>query len=278
MSSAPAAPLRARMREIIFGHETPLGKGFDVAIIWLIVASVLVVMLDSVREIRVAYGGWLRAAEWLFTIVFTVEYAARLWCAPSGARYARSFFGIVDVAAILPTYLSLFVPGGQALLAVRALRLLRVFRVLKLAQYVSEATVLMRALRASQHKITVFLASVVTLVVTLGSMMYLVEGGTNGFTSIPRSVYWAIVTLTTVGYGDLTPQPGLGQGLAAVIMLRCYGIIAVPTGMVTVEFCVATRQAAAERPCPECGLAEHDRDARHCKRCGARLPSRAGAD
>ena len=171
-------------------------------------------MVESIPSVRQSYGGWLRIAEWVFTIIFTVEYLLRLWSSPQPVRYARSLFGIVDLLAILPTYLTLVLPGGQALLAIRAIRLLRVFRVLKLAQYVSEAAVLVRALRASRHKITVFITAVVTLVVTLGAMMYLVEGSASGFTSIPVSVYWAIVTLTTVGYGDIAPRTPLGQGLA----------------------------------------------------------------
>jgi len=263
--------LRERLREVIFGHLTPAGKAFDVVLIGLIIASVLVVMLDSVQTFHIAHGRLLRLTEWGFTVVFTLEYMLRLWCAPKAVRYARSFFGIVDLIAILPTYLSLVVPGGQALLAVRVLRLLRVFRVLKLAQYVSEAAVLMRALRASRAKITVFVAGVVTLVVTLGSLMYLVEGAENGFTSIPKSVYWAIVTLTTVGYGDIAPQTTLGQGLAAMIMLLGYAIIAVPTGIVTVEIGSAARKAAEERGCPHCDLTGHDSDARYCKRCGWKI-------
>jgi voltage-gated potassium channel len=271
-SSSPGLLPRARAYEIIFEHDTPAGKTFDVVLIWLIVASVVVVMLDSVGEVRDAYGAWLRGAEWAFTAVFTAEYLVRLWCSRDRWRYARSFFGMVDLVAILPTYLSLVVPGGQALLTVRALRLLRVFRVLKLANYLSEAAVLVRALRASRHKIILFLAAVLTLVVTLGSTMYLVEGAANGFTSIPRSVYWAIVTLTTVGYGDIAPRTALGQALAAIVMILGYAIIAVPTGIVTVEIGAAARQAASERTCPQCGLAGHDSDAKHCKRCGAGVP------
>jgi len=272
-TSVPSPPSpRQRAREVVFGHETPAGKAFDVALIWLIVASVAVVVLESVQSIRAARGPWLRGAEWGFTILFTAEYLLRLWCAPRAGRYARSFFGLVDLVAILPTYLSLVVPGGQALLAVRALRLLRVFRVLKLGEYVSEAAVLIRALRASQHKIIVFITSVLTLVVSIGAMMYLVEGSDHGFTSIPRSIYWAVVTLTTVGYGDLAPQTALGQTLAALVMIMGYGIIAVPTGIVTVEIGAATRRAAEERSCPQCGLIGHDRDARHCKRCGHAIP------
>lgn len=267
----PRAALRARAHIIVFGHETPAGKAFDVGLIWVIIASVVVVMLESVPAIRAGYGPWLRVAEWVFTGIFSLEYALRLWCASSAARYARSFFGVVDLLAILPTYLSLVLPGGQALLTVRAIRLLRVFRILKLATYVSEAAVLMQALRASRQKITVFVAGVLTLVVAIGSLMYLVEGAEHGFTSIPTSVYWAIVTLTTVGYGDIAPQTTLGQALAAIVMILGYAIIAVPTGIVTVEIGAAVRQAAAARACPGCGLTGHDGDARHCKRCGTRL-------
>ena len=273
MSEDPQVPMTARQRayQIIFGHETAAGRAFDVALILSIIASVMVVMLESVQAVRAEHGGLLRVLEWGFTILFTIEYLLRLWCSPKPVRYARSFFGVVDLLAILPTYLSLIFPGGQALLSVRALRLLRVFRILKLAHHVSEAGVLMRALRQSRDKITVFIAAVLTLVVVLGSMMYLIEGGANGFTSIPRSVYWAIVTLTTVGYGDIAPQTNLGQALAAVVMIMGYAIIAVPMGIVTVELGNVARRARAERSCPQCGLADHDADAWHCKKCGARL-------
>jgi voltage-gated potassium channel len=268
----PRSALREKVRIVIFGHETPAGKAFDVILIGLILVSVIVVMLESVRGIRLQYGPWLRRAEWAFTIGFTIEYLLRLWSAPRAMGYARSFYGVVDLIAIVPTYLTLLIPGGQALATVRALRILRVFRVLKLAHFVSEGNVLMRALAASRHKITVFVAAVLTLVVTLGSMMYLVEGGDSGFTSIPKGVYWAIVTLTTVGYGDIAPQTSLGQALAAVVMILGYAIIAVPTGIVTVEIGEATRRAAREREgartCSGCGLAYHDEDALHCKRCG----------
>jgi len=267
----PDRSLRTAARDVVFGHETPAGKAFDVVLIVAIVASVLVVMLESVQEYRLAYGPQLRMAEWVFTGLFTLEYVTRLWCAERAWRYARSFFGVVDLLAILPTYLSLVIPGGQALLSVRALRLLRVFRVLKLGQYVSEAALLMRAMRQSRQKIAVFVLAVLTLVVIFGSLMYLIEGRENGFTSIPRSVYWAIVTLTTVGYGDIAPRTNLGQALAAVIMIMGYAIIAVPTGIVTVELGQAVRRARAERACPSCGLTDHDADARCCKSCGASL-------
>ena len=273
MESTVAAheTLKARVHRIIFGHDTPAGKMFDVILIWLILASVLVVMLESVPRVRAQYLGVLRAAEWGFTILFTIEYAARLWCSPSAGRYARSFFGVIDLLAVIPTYLTLFVPGGQALVTVRAIRLLRVFRVLKLAHYVSEATVLTRALRASRHKIIVFVAGVLILVVILGSLMYLVEGAKNGFTSIPKSVYWAIVTLTTVGYGDIAPQTDIGQALAAMVMILGYAIIAVPTGIVTVEIGEAHRRAAAEDACKRCGGTGHQRDARFCRLCAQPL-------
>ncbi len=280
MSEAPQATMTARERtyEVIFGHHTPAGRAFDVALILLIITSVLVVMLESVQTMRLEHGTLLRALEWGFTILFSIEYILRLWCSPKPARYARSFFGAVDLLAILPTYLSLVLPGGQALLSVRALRLLRVFRILKLAHLVSESRVLMRALSQSRDKITVFIATVLTLVVILGSMMYLIEGGANGFTSIPRSVYWAIVTLTTVGYGDIAPQTNMGQALAAVVMIMGYAIIAVPTGIVTVELGNVVRQARSERVCANCGAAGHEADAQHCNKCGAGLRQTVSAE
>ena len=273
MAEDHQVPVTARERtyEIIFGHHSPAGRAFDVALILLIIASVMVVMLESVQAARAEHGSTLRALEWGFTIMFTIEYFLRLWCSPKPTRYARSFFGVVDLLAILPTYLSLVLPGGQALLSVRALRLLRVFRIFKLAHHVSEAGALMRALGQSRDKITVFLATVLTLVVILGSLMYLIEGGANGFTSIPRSVYWAIVTLTTVGYGNIAPQTNLGQMLAAVVMIMGYAIIAVPTGIVSVEMANVARQARSERVCANCGARGHDADAKHCNKCGAEL-------
>ena len=268
--TAPAS-WRTRMYEVIFEADTPAGKLFDVVLIWLIVASVLTVMLESVQSVRTEYGTALRAAEWVFTLLFTVEYVLRLISVPRAMRYAASFFGVVDLLAILPTYVSLIVPGGQALVSVRALRLLRIFRVLKLAHHVKEAGLLMRALRATRYKITVFVAAVVTLVVILGSLIYLVEGAAHGFTSIPRSVYWAIVTVTTVGYGDIAPQTSVGQLIASCAMIIGYAIIAVPTGIVTVELDRAIRQDVTAQTCPHCMREGHDRDARHCKHCGGAL-------
>jgi len=269
---------RERLYVVIFESDTPPGKAFDVILIAVIVLSVVAVTLESVRVINRAYGPWLRAAEWTFTILFTVEYVLRLICARNPVRYATSFFGIIDLLAVIPTYLSVLVPGTQYLLAIRLLRTLRVFRVLKLAEYLTEANLLMRALKASQRKITVFVFTVFTLVVILGSLMYLIEGAENGFTSIPMSIYWAIVTLTTVGYGDISPQTVAGRMLAALIMIIGYGIIAVPTGIVTAEIARAQRDVLTEsgtplRRCPNCGAHDHDDDAAFCKRCGARLPS-----
>jgi len=261
---------RVRLHEVIFEADTPAGKAFDVLLIVSILASVLAVTLDSMAGIRQQYGSQLLAAEWFFTLLFTVEYLLRLLCVGRPAKYARSFFGIVDLLAVLPTYLSLLLPGSQYLLVIRILRILRIFRVFKLVQFVSEARFLMQALRASARKIAVFLFTVLTLVIVFGALMYLVEGDTKGFTSIPRSIYWTIVTLTTVGYGDISPQTGIGQALASVIMILGYGIIAVPTGIVTVEMTRASSRITTQS-CPECGAEGHDHDAVHCKFCGARL-------
>lgn len=228
-------------------------------------------MLDSVSVIRAAYVEELHQVEWFFTIIFTIEYILRLICVGRPLRYARSFFGLVDILAILPTYLSLFIPGAQFMLVIRTLRVLRVFRVLKLAEYLGEAHVLMRALRASRLKITIFLFTVVTLVVILGSLMYLIEGGENGFTSIPRGVYWAVVTLTTVGYGDIAPKTPIGQALATIVMIVGYAIIAVPTGIVTAELAYARVDKVSTQSCPECSAEGHDDDALYCDQCGAKL-------
>jgi voltage-gated potassium channel len=262
--------------EVIFKADTPAGKLFDVALIAAITLSVLVVMLDSVGIIRHDYGGLLYAVEWVFTILFSVEYLLRIFCVGRPLRYATSFFGIVDLLAILPTYLSIFIPGSQYLLVIRVLRVLRIFRVFKLVQYLSEARILIRALSASRRKIVVFLFTVLSLVVIFGSLMYLIEGSKNGFTSIPRSIYWAIVTLTTVGYGDISPQTNLGQAVAAVIMILGYGIIAVPTGIVTVELTRAHKGDNAGRACPDCRSRGHDRDAVFCKYCSAELKQLSG--
>jgi len=260
---------RRNLNEIIFGHETPAGKSFDVALIVSICLSVLAVMLDSVGVIRQQYGHSLYLVEWFFTLLFTVEYGLRLICAPRPAAYARSFFGIVDFASIIPTYASLVLPGSQYFQIIRVLRVLRVFRVLKLVEYIGEADVLMVAIRNSRRKLAIFIATVLVLAVILGAAMYVVEGSTHGFTSIPQSIYWTIVTITTVGYGDIAPETPVGQALASVIMLLGYAIVAVPTGIVTVELTRSRNQEA--KRCQGCGLADHDADAMYCKLCGVRI-------
>jgi voltage-gated potassium channel len=261
--------LRLRLHEIIFEADTPAGKLFDVILIVSILLSVTVVMLDSVAALQLRFGPWFYLAEWFFTLLFTVEYLLRLSCVGQPRKYAGSFFGIVDLISIAPTYLSLFLPGGKYLLVIRVLRLLRVFRVLKLVQYVGEANFLLRALRASRRKILVFLLAVLLMMVICGSVMYIVEGPEHGFTSIPRSIYWAIVTMTTVGYGDISPQTNLGQTIASLVMILGYGIIAIPTGIVTAE--LTFTQQVSSQSCPECSAEGHTTDARHCKFCGARL-------
>jgi voltage-gated potassium channel len=272
-SSRPLSPSQQQLHEIIFEADTPAGKVFDVALLLCIVISVLAVILESVTEIRLQFGPLLRAAEWVFTILFTIEYVLRLACVRRPARYAVSFFGIVDLMAIVPTYLTLlpFASGTQSLIVIRALRLLRVFRVFKLAHFLGEAQVLRRALRSSVRKVIIFAGTVLTLVVILGTLMYLIEGEQNGFTNIPQSIYWAIVTMTTVGYGDIAPQTVTGKCLASVVMIFGYGIIAVPTSIVTVEMAFAHRKKVSTQACPSCSLEGHDPDARHCKHCGAAL-------
>lgn len=260
---------RKTLHVVIFGHTTPAGKAFDVALIVSILLSVVAVMLDSVSSIRDAYGPELRALEWVFTLLFSVEYGLRLACAPRPTAYARSFFGIVDLASILPTYVSLILPGTQYFQVIRVLRVLRVFRILKLAEYIGEAEVLLVALSNSRRKLSIFIATVLVLAVVLGAAMYFVEGTTHGFTSIPQSIYWTIVTITTVGYGDIAPETPLGQALASVIMLLGYAIVAVPTGIVTVE--LTRDRDRARRRCTACGAPDHDPDARFCKKCGNAL-------
>jgi len=268
----PSPGWRARLHEIIFEADTPAGRHFDFALIWLILLSVATVILESVRHVREQYGELLYALEWLFTLLFTVEYLLRLMSVRRPLRYATSFFGVVDLLAIIPNYVSIFVPGSQYLLVIRILRLLRIFRLLKLAEYITEADTLRRALRASSRKISVFLSAVLLLVVIIGALMYVIEGEGHGFTSIPVSIYWAIVTLTTVGYGDISPRTPFGQMLASLVMIIGYGIIAVPTGIVSVELAQAARQqGVSTQACPVCGQAGHDPDALYCKYCGAEL-------
>jgi len=264
---------QAQLCRVIFGSDTPLGRVFDVVLIASILLSVLIVMLDSVKSVAAEYGELLHAVEWFFTILFTIEYFLRIISLRQPIFYVKSFYGVIDLLAVIPTYVSLILPGSQFLLVIRLLRVLRIFRVLKLAKYLGEAEFLIAALNASRRKITVFLFTVITLVIVVGSLMYVIEGEANGFTSIPRSIYWAIVTLTTVGYGDISPRTGLGQALAALVMVLGYGIIAVPTGIVTAELS-RTRDGDYElRSCTSCQAKNHDMDAKFCKHCGTKLPA-----
>ena len=274
---------RRTLYRIIFEHDSPSGRFFDLALIVFIIASVVVVMLESVESIALRHGTALRVIEWIFTAIFTVEYATRLLAARRWQRYARSFFGIIDLLAILPAFLGLIVSGGQALAVVRILRVLRVFRVLKLAQFIGSEQLMLRALRQSAYKIAVFLFAVLSIVVVVGALMYFIEGPANGFTSIPLGTYWAIVTVTTVGFGDITPVTTAGQVLAATLMILGYGIIAVPTGIVTAEMIggqqqqrqkrlFASGQREKARSCPNCGTVRVTVDAEFCRRCGTPLP------
>jgi len=267
------SPLRERIHEIIFEADTPAGKTFDVSLLVLILISIGIVMLESVQSIGEAYSQWFGIAEWIITIFFTIEYALRIYCVRNSWKYILSFYGIVDLLSIIPTYLSVFFLNSHYFLTIRTLRLLRVFRIFKLAQYSSQSRVLWAALKASRPKITVFLSVVFIIVILIGSIMYWVEGDANsGFTSIPRSMYWAIVTLTTVGYGDIAPSTTLGQFLAAIIMVLGYGILAVPTGIVSAELVnVDSKKDDNTISCNECSEEGHDSDAVYCKYCGAEL-------
>jgi voltage-gated potassium channel len=271
----PAGGWRARMFDVIFGTDTPAGRRFDIALVCLILLSILVVVLDSVPEIGARYATVMTALEWTFTLLFTVEYVARLVCIQRPGRYATSFYGVIDLVSVLPTYLSLLLPGSQVFLDVRILRLLRVFRIFKLTLYIEEYHKLGQALVASRRKIMVFLSVVLMLVLILGTVMYVIEGPENGFTSIPMAMYWATVTITTVGYGDMTPHTALGKGIASFMMLLGWGILAVPTGIVTAEMTSQklSRNAPRGQPrqCTACGSGGHDPRAHFCKDCGAAL-------
>jgi voltage-gated potassium channel len=273
MAQRKHSKLRNQLHEIIFEADTPAGKAFDVLLLIAIVLSVLAVMLESVEFLNLKYHQIFVAIEWGFTILFTIEYVLRIYSVWRPVRYMFSFFGIIDLLAILPTYLSIFFVGSQYLSVIRALRLLRVFRIFKLGRFLAEGQIILRALRASRPKITVFLAAVVLIIINVGSLMYLVEGGSNeGFSSIPQSIYWAVVTLTTVGYGDISPVTPLGQFLAMLLMITGYAIIAVPTGIVSAEFMRgAPKQEVSRQACRYCGLEGHETDAVYCKFCGEKL-------
>lgn len=270
----PLQGWRLRLYTIIFEADTRAGRLFDQWLIAIILISVAVVVISSVQAVGVRYQGWLAALEWLFTVAFTLEYLARLACVRHPMRYALSFYGVIDLLALLPTYVALLVPEVHALIDVRILRLLRVFRVFKLTAYVSEYQSLGRALAASRRKIMVFLSAVLMIVLVMGTLMYVVEGPANGFTSIPTAVYWAVTTMTTVGFGDITPKTDLGRFIASCMMLLGWGTLAVPTGIVTAEM---TARRAAEPPttrtCHECLTEGHQPEARYCLHCGAHLPA-----
>lgn len=270
-TSDPSWPRwRRKLHDVIFEADTPAGKAFDVALLLAIVASVVETALDSVESIHLAYGPLLNTVEWVFTGLFTLEYLLRLICVRNRWGYATSFFGVVDLLAVLPSYLSLLDLGWRHAVMVRSLRLLRVFRIFKLAQFLSEAKALRAALAASRAKITVFLTTVIIMICIVGSVMYLVEGPASGFTSIPRGIYWAVVTVTTVGYGDLTPTTPLGQVLATLVMLLGYSILVIPGGIISSEWSRA-RDAHGTQACPDCSREGHDLDAAWCKYCGGRL-------
>jgi voltage-gated potassium channel len=274
----PLGGWRLRLYTVIFESDTRAGRLFDLVLVWLILTSVVVVMLDSFKALHARWGGPLRVLEWVFTVIFTVEYIARLACVRRPSRYASSALGVIDLVAVLPTWAALFVPGLHALIDVRLLRLLRLFRILKLAAYVEEFAALGAALMASRRKILVFLSFVLAVVIVMGSIMYVVEGPANGFTNIPVSVYWAISTMTTVGFGDITPKTGLGRFITSFMMLIGWGTLAVPTGIVSAEFTalrLGGRPVSSRRNCPVCLSEGHEAVARFCRNCGCELPPHA---
>ncbi|KAA0256919.1 zinc-ribbon domain-containing protein [Deferribacter autotrophicus] len=265
-------PNREKLHRIIFGTDTFAGKLFDVILIIFILMSVLVVMLDSILQVHSKFAGIFKLLEWFFTIVFTVEYILRLYVVKRPLKYATSFFGVVDLLSVLPTYLTIIFATSHYFIVIRILRLLRIFRILKLIQYLNQADALLQALKASRAKILIFLFAVFNLVIILGSIMYVVEGEANGFTSIPKSIYWAIVTLTTVGYGDISPKTPVGQFIASLAMIIGYAIVAVPTGIFAVEMSKARRaDKMVFFACPSCGYDISDIDANYCQNCGYNL-------
>ncbi|MCS6230273.1 ion transporter [Shewanella baltica] len=267
------SPLKRQLRTIIFGTDTPAGRYFDIALMACIVLSVGLVFLDTVEMFHREYGQIIRVLEWVFTVIFTIEYGLRLYCATHPVLYARSFYGVVDLLSVLPSYLALLIPGANFTLVIRILRLFRIFRVLKLLRYLSEGNVLLRAMMQSSRKVFLFFFSVSLIVMVLSAVMYVVEGPDNGFSSIPKSVYWTIVTITTVGYGDITPKTGLGQAIAAFTMLIGYSIIAIPTGILTAEISQEVGRHRDLRSCNQCHKTGHDLDAMYCSRCGCELDS-----
>ncbi len=270
--------LKYHLHRVIFGTSTRLGRSFDIMLIALIILSILLVMLESVESLNIKYKDLFFKLEWVVTIIFTLEYALRIWIVRKSARYIFSFYGIVDFLAILPSYLGLFLVGFHGLTVIRGIRLLRIFRILKLNRYSRESRMLIESLKASRAKISVFLFFVVTLVVIIGTIMYMIEGAENGFTSIPQGIYWAIVTLTTVGYGDISPGTNLGQFIASVVMILGYAIIAVPTGIVSAGIVRMNQEKKiksilddSDKVCLNCTTENHEIDAVYCKHCGGKL-------
>lgn len=270
---APNGGWRERWFHIIFGHDDTAGRRYDVLLIVAILCSIVVAVFDSVAQAHARYGEIFYLLEWVFTLAFTIEYVMRIVVVDRPWRYIRSFFGIVDLLAVLPTWISLVVAGSHYLLVVRALRILRIFRILKLTRYVGEADLLWFTLIRARRKVLVFFSVILTLVLIFGALMYLIEGPEDGFTSIPTSMYWAIVTMTTVGFGDITPKTTLGKLLTSLIILIGYSIIAVPTGIFTAELAAGMRARRTHRPCTHCGQTDHEGDANYCRVCGTELPA-----
>jgi voltage-gated potassium channel len=271
VAPATSTGWRVRWFHIIFGHDDAPGRLFDLVLIVAILSSIVVAILDTVEDLHTRFASAFYVLEWIFTLAFTFEYVMRLLVVARPRRYALSFFGVIDLVAVLPTYLSLFLVGSQYLLVIRAVRILRIFRVLKMTRYVGEADMLWSTLLRARRKIFIFISTILTLVLIFGAMMYLIEGPENGFSSIPRGMYWAVVTLTTVGFGDITPHTALGQMLTSLIMLVGYSIIAVPTGIFAAELAAGIRDARQQIRCPGCHEQGHQADARYCRRCGAPL-------
>jgi voltage-gated potassium channel len=263
--------IKLKLRRVIFGTDTRLGRYFDISLIVCIILSVTLVFLDTIAAVHCKYGDIIGIFEWCFTIIFTIEYLLRLYCSAQPIQYVRSFYGVVDLLSILPSYLALFFPGANFTLVIRILRLFRIFRVLKLLRYLSEGNVLLRAMLQSGRKVFIFFFSVSLIVVVLSSIMFVVEGPGNGFTSIPKSIYWTIVTITTVGYGDITPETSLGQAIAAFTMLLGYSIIAIPTGILTAEISQEMVRSKDLRRCSNCLKTGHEKDAIYCDHCGGEL-------
>ncbi|MCG9576450.1 ion transporter [Vibrio tubiashii] len=267
----PRHSLKHHLYVIIFGTHTKAGRAFDLALIVAILSSLIVLVLESIPSIKASWGTQLRYVEYTFTALFTLEYLLRLYCSPKPVAYAKSFYGVIDLLAILPTYLAFFFPAASFMGVIRALRIMRIFRILKLVRYLQDSNILLRSLLMAKRKIFIFFTTVAILVTIFGALIYVIEGPKSGFTSIPQSIYWAIVTITTVGYGDLVPQTALGKAIASMTMLLGYSILAVPTGIITAELNQEMSSHKTLVKCPNCMQTGHDSDALHCKHCGSEL-------